>query len=92
MLSRLENRCVLTYLWHMSHSKDLILLLVVFVNGPQKPHSLSEDKDKMGYNTSTCKRAEQVFPLSNLGAQISHWTFPASPDISSSIQTTDPPG
>jgi hypothetical protein len=26
------------------------------------------------------------------GAQNSHWTFPASPDLSSSIQTTDPPG
>jgi hypothetical protein len=63
-----------------------------FGNGDQKPHSLSDDKVKMGYITSTCKRAEQVFPLSNLGAQISYWTFPASPDLSSSIQTTNPLG
>jgi hypothetical protein len=53
---------------------------------------LSDDKAKMGCITGTCKRVEQVFPLSNMGAQISHWTFPAYPDISSSIQTTDPLG
>jgi hypothetical protein len=91
VLSRQENRCVLTYLWYMSHSKDLISLLV-FWNGAQKPHSLSDDEAKMGCITSTCKRVEQVFPLSNLGAKISHWTFPAPPDLLSSIQTTDPPG
>jgi hypothetical protein len=32
-----------------------------------------------GCITSTCKRADQVFPLSNLGAQISHWTFQPPP-------------
>jgi hypothetical protein len=52
VLSRKENRCVLTYLWNMSHSNDLILLLGVFVNGPQKPHRKSDDKAKMWYNTS----------------------------------------
>jgi hypothetical protein len=29
VLSRQENRCVLTYVWYMSHSKDLILLFGV---------------------------------------------------------------
>jgi hypothetical protein len=29
VLSRQENRCVLTYLWYMSHSKDLISLFGV---------------------------------------------------------------
>jgi hypothetical protein len=42
-------------------------------------HSLSDDKAKMGCITSTCKRAGQAFPLSNLGAQISHWTFQPPP-------------
>jgi hypothetical protein len=36
---------------------------------------LSDDKAKMGCITSTCKRAEQAFPLSNTGARVSHWTL-----------------
>jgi hypothetical protein len=49
---------------------------------------------RLGWGESqvTSKRAEQAFPLSNLGAQISHWTFPAPQDLSSSIQTTAPLG
>jgi hypothetical protein len=29
VLSRQENRCVLTYLWYTNHSKDLILIFGV---------------------------------------------------------------
>jgi hypothetical protein len=54
-------------------SKDLISLVGVW-DYAQKPHSLSNDQAKMGCITSTCKRAEQVFPLSNRGA----WVFPWS--------------
>jgi hypothetical protein len=45
-----------------------------------------------GASQVPAKRAEQAFPLSNLGDRISHWTFPAPQDISSYIHTTDPPG
>jgi hypothetical protein len=69
VLSRQENRCVLTYLWYMCYSKDLISLIGVW-DCAQKPHSLSNDQAKMGCITSTCNRAEQAFPLSNLGAQV----------------------
>jgi hypothetical protein len=47
---------------------------------------------RWGASQVPAKRAEQAFPLSNLGAQMSHWTFPAPQDLSSSIQTTDPLG
>jgi hypothetical protein len=46
---------------------------------------------RWGASRVPAKSAEQAFPLSNLGAQISHWTFSASQDLVSSIQTTDPP-
>jgi hypothetical protein len=46
-----------------------------FWDGDQRPHSLSDDKANMGCTTSTCKRAEQAFPLYNLGDQVSHWNF-----------------
>jgi hypothetical protein len=45
-----------------------------------------------GASQVPAKRTEQAFPLSNLGAQISHWTFPRPQDLLSSIQTTDPLG
>jgi hypothetical protein len=41
-----------------------------------KPHSLSNDQAKSGCITSTCNRAEQAFPLSNLGAQVFPWSLP----------------
>jgi hypothetical protein len=55
------------------------LTSLVFWDGAHKTHSLSDDKDKMGCITRTCKRAEQAFPLSNMGAQISHWTLQPPP-------------
>jgi hypothetical protein len=58
----------------MSYSKDLIFLFGVW-DCAQKPHSLSDDQAKIGCITSTCKRAEQDFPLSNMGVQVSHWTL-----------------
>jgi hypothetical protein len=93
VLSSQDYRCVLTYPWYMSYSKDLILLFGVW-DCAQKPHILSDDQAIIGCIASTCKRAEQVFPLSNMGVQVSHWTFqpPASPTISCYIQTTYPPG
>jgi hypothetical protein len=47
---------------------------------------------RWGASQVPAKRAEQAFPLPNLGAQVSHWTFPTPQDLSSSIQKTDPPG
>jgi hypothetical protein len=72
----------------MSYSKDFISMLGVW-DCAQKPHSLSDDKAKMGYITSTCKSAEQAFPLSNLGAQVSHSTlqFPQIFHLLSRLQT-----
>jgi hypothetical protein len=55
--------------------------------------SLSDDKAKMGCIVSTCKRIEQAFPLSNLGDQVSHWTF-QPPQIFCHLSRVcmDPPG
>jgi hypothetical protein len=47
---------------------------------------------RWGASQVPAKHAEQAFPLPNMGAQISHWTFSAPQDFSSSIQTTDPLG
>jgi hypothetical protein len=58
----------------MSYSKDLISLGGVW-DCAQKPHTLADDNAQMGCITSNCKRAERAFPLSNMGAQVSHWTF-----------------
>jgi hypothetical protein len=44
---------------------------------------------RWGASQVPAKRAEQAFPLPNLGAQISHWTFPAPQDLLSSIQTKE---
>jgi hypothetical protein len=41
----------------------------------QKPHSLSNDQTKMGSITSTCNRAEQSFPLSNMRARVFPWNL-----------------
>jgi hypothetical protein len=70
VLSRQESRCVLTYLWYMSYSKDLISLFVAW-ECAKKPHSLSDDNAKTGCTISTCKRTEQAFPISNLGLKSS---------------------
>jgi hypothetical protein len=69
VLSRKENRCVLTHPWYMCHSKYLILLLgvLVFWNGAQKPHSLSDDEANMGYITGTCKTRGTGRPLIQSG-------------------------
>jgi hypothetical protein len=92
VLSRQENRCVLIYLWYMSHSTDLILLFGVLEMVLRNLTAYQMMRLRWGASQVPAKRAEQAFPLSNMGAQISHWTFPAPQDLSSSIQTTDPPG
>jgi hypothetical protein len=92
VLSRQENRCVLTYIWYMSYSKDLILFLVVFVTVPGDLTAYQMMRLGWGAPQVPVKSAEQAFSLLNLGARVSHWTFPAPQDLSSSIQTSDPPG
>jgi hypothetical protein len=58
----------------MSCSKDVISLFDVW-DCAQKPHSLSDEQANIRCITSTCKRAEQAFPLSSLGVQLFHWTL-----------------
>jgi hypothetical protein len=91
VLSRKENRCVLTYLWYTSHSTDLISLFMCFGKVLRNLTAYQMMRLRWGASQVPAKRAEQALPLSNLVAQISHWTFPAAQDLSSSIQTTDPP-
>jgi hypothetical protein len=76
----------------MRYSKYLILLLGVFVTVPRDLTAYQMMMLRWGASQVPVKRAEQAFSLPNLGGQVSHWTFPASQDISSSIQTPDPPG
>jgi hypothetical protein len=76
----------------MSYSKDLILLLGVFGTVLRNLTSYQMMRLRWGASQVPAKRAEQAFYLLNLVAQVSHWTFPAPQDISSSIQTPAPPG
>jgi hypothetical protein len=81
VLSRQENRCVLTYLWYMRYSKDLILLLGVFGTVPRDLTAYQMMRLRWGAPQVPAKRAEQAFSLLNMGAHVSHWTFPAPPKI-----------
>jgi hypothetical protein len=92
VLSRQENRCVLTYLWYMMYSKYLILLLGVFVTVLRNLTAYQMMRLILGASQVPAKSSEQAFSLLNLGYQVSHWTFPDPQDLSSSIQTTEPPG
>jgi hypothetical protein len=92
VLSRQENRCVLTYIWYMRYLKDLILLLGVFVTVPRDLTAYQMMRLGWVAPQVPAKSAEQAFSLLNLGSQVSHWTFPAPQDLSSSIHTSEPPG
>jgi hypothetical protein len=92
VLSRQENRCVLTYIRYMINSKYLILLLGVFVTVPRDLTSYQMMRLRWGAPRVPAKSAEQAFSLLNLGSQVSHWTFPAPLYLSSCIQTSDPLG
>jgi hypothetical protein len=76
----------------MSHSKYLILLFSVLETVLRNLTAYQMMRLRWGASQVPAKRAEKIFPLSNLGAQISHSTFPAPQDLLSSIQTTDPLG
>jgi hypothetical protein len=71
--------CVLTYIWYMMYSKDLILLLGVFVTVPRDLTAYQMMRLRWGAPQVPAKSAEQAFSLLNMGAQVSHWTFPAPP-------------
>jgi hypothetical protein len=77
VLSRQENRCVLTYLWYMRYSKYLILLVGVFGTGLRKLTAYQMMRLIWGASQVPAKCAEQAFALLNLVAQVTHWTFPA---------------
>jgi hypothetical protein len=68
VLSRQENRCVLPYLWYMRYSKDLILLLGVFVMVPRDLTAYQMMRLRWGAPQIPAKSADQAFSLLNLGA------------------------
>jgi hypothetical protein len=76
----------------MRYSNDLILLLGVFVTVPRDLTAYHMMRLRWGAPQVPAKSEEQAFSLLNLGAQVSHWTFPAPQDLLSSIQTLDPLG
>jgi hypothetical protein len=77
VLSRQENRCVITYIWYMRYSKYLIFLLGVFGTVLRNLTAYQTMRLRWGASQVSTKRAGQAFSLLNLVAQVSHWTFPA---------------
>jgi hypothetical protein len=74
----------------MSHSKDLILLLGVFVTVLRDFTAYQMMRLVGGAPQVPAKSAEQAFSLLNTGGSSLSLDIPAPQDLSSSIQTLDP--